>query len=133
MIQNVSYSILAGLHPCKKDDSNRVSNYRQCFEELNNESFDFSDGFRCSDVHKFEILINLTFDSIEMKFYQDKTEWKHNLMPIGSSKNDSDKNNDWLTYENHYALIKKLKVFIEDHHEKLICRRCLSYLQMKIC
>ena len=38
--------ILAGLHPCKSDHPNRVSNYKQYFDELNVESFDYSNGFR---------------------------------------------------------------------------------------
>ena len=29
-------------------------------------------------------------------------------------------------YKNHYALIKKLNVFLGDHHKNFICRRCLS-------
>ena len=29
-------------------------NYKQCFDELNIENFDFSNGLKCSDVHKFE-------------------------------------------------------------------------------
>ena len=47
------WSILAWLHPCNNKHPNRVSNYRQYFNELNIQGFDFSTGFRCSDVHKF--------------------------------------------------------------------------------
>ena len=47
------WSILASLHPCKNDHPSRVRNYGQCFKELNIEGFDFSNGFRCSDVQKF--------------------------------------------------------------------------------
>ena len=35
------WSILASLHPCENDHPNRVSNYIQCFNELNFQSFDF--------------------------------------------------------------------------------------------
>ena len=46
------WSISASLHPCENDHSNRVSNYIQYFKELNIDGFDFTNGFKCSDVHK---------------------------------------------------------------------------------
>ena len=48
------WSILAHFHPIanpKKGHATRVSNYRQCFDELNLEGYDFSNGFKCSDAH----------------------------------------------------------------------------------
>ena len=53
------WSILASLHPCEIDHPNRVSNYKQYFNELNLNGFDFTNGFKCTDMHRFEILINL--------------------------------------------------------------------------
>ena len=50
------WSILPKLYPCDNDHPNRVSNYRQYFDQLNFEGSDFNNGFRCSDVHKFEKL-----------------------------------------------------------------------------
>ena len=50
------WSILASLHPCNNDNPIRLSNYRQYFIELNVKCFDFSNGFQCSDVHKFDKL-----------------------------------------------------------------------------
>ena len=47
-------SILASLHPCDNDHPNRVSNYKQYFNELNFQSFDFKNGFKCNDVHKLK-------------------------------------------------------------------------------
>ena len=47
------WSILAYLHPCNNNHPNRVSNYRQYFNQLNIEGIDFSNGFRCNDVHRF--------------------------------------------------------------------------------
>ena len=41
----------------------------------------------------------------ELNFNRDQNEWKHNLIPIEVSKNDSDKVIDLLIYKNHYALI----------------------------
>ena len=35
------WSILASLHPCKNDHPNTVSSYKQYFNELNNNGFDF--------------------------------------------------------------------------------------------
>ena len=50
------WSILASLHPCDNDHPNRVSNNKQYFDELNIEGSDFTNGFKCSDVQKFEKL-----------------------------------------------------------------------------
>ena len=47
------WSIIARLHPCNNNHPNRVSNFKQYFNELNINGFDFSNGFRCSDLHKF--------------------------------------------------------------------------------
>ena len=125
------WSILAILHPCHNDHPNRVSNYKQCFNELDIDGFDFTNGFKCSDVHKFEKLNNLSINIFELNFYQEKDKWKHNLFPIEISKNESDKVIDLLIYKNHFALLKKLNVFSGDHHKNFICRRCLnSYMKM---
>ena len=117
-------SILASLHPCENDQPNRVSNYKQYFNDLNINGFDFTNGFKCSDVLEFEKLNNLSINIFEINFYQDK--WKHNLIPIEISKTDSDKVINLFIYKNHYALIKKLTAFLGDHHKSFICRRCLN-------
>ena len=44
-------SILAYLHPFIINDPNIVAKYRQYFNELNTQDFDFTNGFKCSDVH----------------------------------------------------------------------------------
>ena len=120
------WSILAWLHPCNNNHPNRVSNYRQYFNELNIQGFDFTNGFKCSDVHKFNELNNLSVNIIELNFYQDQNQWKHKLIPIEISKNNSDRVIDLAIYKNHYVLIKKLDVFLGDHNKKYICRQCLS-------
>ena len=120
------WSILASLHPCDNEHPNRVSNYEQYFKELIFQSFDFTNGFKCNDVHRFNELINLSVNIFELNFYQDKSKWNHNLIPIEISKNESDRNVDLLLYKKHYALIKKLNVFLGDHHKSFICGRCLS-------
>ena len=105
------WSILANFHPCDNDRPNRVSNYKQYFDELKIEGFDFTNGFKCSDVQKFEKLNNLSINIFELNFYQDTIKWKQNLIPIEISKNESDRVVDLLIYKNHYALIKKSIVF----------------------
>ena len=120
------WSILAWLHPCNNNHPNRVSNYKQYFTELNTQGFDFTNGFKCSDVHKFNELNNLSVNIFELNFYQDQNQWKHKLIPIEISKNNSDRVIDLAIYKNHYVLIKKLDVFLGDHNKKYICRRCLS-------
>ena len=103
------WSILAYLHPCNNIHPNRVSNYKQHFNELSIQGFDFSRGFRCSDVHKFNEINNLSVNIFELNFYQDQNQWKHELIPIEVSKNDSDKFIDLAIYKNHYILIKKIR------------------------
>ena len=118
------WSILASLHPCENIHPSRVNNYIQYFNELNFQSFDFTNGFKCSDVQKFNEINSLSVNIYESNFYGDK--WKHNLIPIEISKNESDNVIDLLIYKNHYALIKKLHVFLGNHNKSFVCRRCLN-------
>ena len=120
------WSILASPHPSENDHPNRVNNYLLYFKELNFQGFDFTNGFKCSDVHRFNELNNLSVNIYELNFYQDGDKWKHNLLPIEISKNGSDKIVDLLIYKNLYALIKKLHAFLGDHNKSFVCRRCLN-------
>ena len=61
------WSILAKLHPCE-NNSNIVSSYRKYFNELNIEAFDFTNGFKCSDMYRFEKLNNLSINIHELNF-----------------------------------------------------------------
>ena len=119
-------SILASLHLCENDHPNRVSNYIQYFNELNIQSFDFTNGFICNGVNKLNELNNLSVNKFELNFYQDKNKRKQNLIPIEIIKNKSDRVVDLIINKNHYALIKKLNVFLGDHHKNFICRQCLN-------
>ena len=65
------WSILAYLHPCE-NNSNIVSSYRDHFNELNIEGFDFTNGFKCSDMYRFEKLNNLSINIYELGFDQNK-------------------------------------------------------------
>ena len=115
------WSILAKLYPCETNPD-RVTKYMPYFNELKKEGFDFTNGFRCSDMYRFEKLNNLSINIYELNFDQNK----HKLIPIEISKNESDKVIDLLIYKNHYVLIKKLNVFIGKHDCKYICRKCLN-------
>ena len=68
------WSSLSYLNPCEKDHPNRASNYRQYLIELNIQEFDFFNGFKCSDVRKFEKLNNLSNNLFELNFHQDQNE-----------------------------------------------------------
>ena len=114
------------MYPCNINHPNRVTTYKQYFDELNIQCFDFTNGFKCSDAHRFNQLNNLSVNIFELNFYQDQNKWKHKLIPIEISKNNSDRVVDLLIYKNHYALIRKLKVFLGYHHKIFICRRCLN-------
>ena len=122
------WSILASLHPCNNNNHpNRNSKYRQYIIELNINGFDFTNGFKCIDVHKFNELNNLSVNIFELNFYQDQNKWKHKLIPVENSKNNSDRIIDLAIYKNHYVPIKKnLDVFLGDHNKKYLCRQCLS-------
>ena len=127
------WSILFYLHPCENSHPSRVKNYLQYSDELNIEGFDFTNGFKCSDVHKFEKLNNLSEKIFQLNFYHDENKWKHILIPIEVSKNDSDRVFGLIIYKNHYALIKKINVFLGDQHKNFTCRRCLnSYTSEKM-
>ena len=120
------WSVLASLYPCTNNHPNRVSNYRQYINELNIQDFNFTNGFKCRDVQKFNELNNLSVNIFELVFYQEQNQWKLKLIPIEISKNNSDRVIDLAIYKNHYVLIKKLDVFLGDHNKKFICRRCLN-------
>ena len=85
------WSILAYLLSCKNNHPNRVSNYIQYFNELNIQGFDFINGFKCGDVHRFIEIINLSVNTFELNFNQDQNKWRHKLLPNEVSKNDSDR------------------------------------------
>ena len=120
------WSILANLHPCNNNHPNRISKYRQYFNELNINGFDFSEGFKCSDVHKFNELNNLSINIFELKLCQDQNKWNHKLFRIEISKIDSDRVFDLAIYKNHCILFKKLDGFLGDHNKNFICGQCLS-------
>ena len=120
------WSMLARLHPCNINHPNRVSNYKQYLNELNIIGFDFSYGFKRSDVHRFNELNNLSINIFELNFYQDQNKWRYKLILIEIIKNVSARVIDLAIYKNHYILTKKLDVFSGDHNKKFICRQCLS-------
>ena len=49
----------------KKFIGTKISTFRQSFNKFNLEGFDFTNGFKCSDVPKFEKLNNLSFNIFE--------------------------------------------------------------------
>ena len=69
---------------------------------------------------------NLFKNIFELNFYQDQKKWKHKLIPIEISKNNSDRVIDILIDKNHYIFIKKFNVFLGDHNKLFICSRCLN-------
>ena len=62
------WSNLASFYPCESNYPNRVTNYIQYFNELIFQNFDFTNGFKCSDVHKFNELNNLSVSIYELNF-----------------------------------------------------------------
>ena len=117
------WSILAHLHPSRNGHPERTSSYIEYFNELNIEGFDFTNGFKTSDVKKFESANNLSINIFELKF---NLEGKHKLVPIELSKIEHETKIDLLIYKNHYVLIKKLHTFIGNSKCKFLFGRCLS-------
>ena len=74
------WSILASLHLFQNSQPDRVSNYRQYFDEINIQGFDFTNGFRCSDVHIFEKWNTLSINIIELSSYPDQNNWKKKVL-----------------------------------------------------
>ena len=120
------WSNLAHVQPCDNSHLSRVKTYRQYFNEINIEGFDFSTGFGCSDVHKFEKLNTLSINIFKLLFYQDRNIWNYKLFPIEMSKNESDRVVETIINKNQYALIKKVNVSFRDHHKTVICKGCLN-------
>ena len=98
------WSILAHLHPFDITHRTRRKDFSQIFKELNIDGFDFKNGFACSDMKLFEELTNFSVNLFELNSYQDKNEWKHNLIPFEVSKNESCRVVDLLKYKTQYAL-----------------------------
>ena len=93
---------------------------------MNIQGFDFSNEFKCSDVHKFEKPNNLSIKIFELSFYQDRNNWKHKLISLEISKTNSFRVIDFLIYKNHIVLIKKFRTFSGSHSCIAVCRRYLS-------
>ena len=81
----IIWFILASLHPCNINHPNRVSNNKQYFVELNINGFVFTNGFKGSDIHRFNELNNLSLNIFEIKFYQDQNKWRHKIIPFQNS------------------------------------------------
>ena len=62
----------------------------------------------------------------EFNFYQDNNKRKHKLILIEINKNISDRVVDLLSYNNHLALNKKIKLILGKQNKNFICRRCLK-------
>ena len=60
------WSKLASLQPCDNDQPNGVTNYKQYFDEINVQGFNFTNGFKDSDVQKIQKLNNLPINVFEL-------------------------------------------------------------------
>ena len=62
-------STLVYLQPCEYSHPSTVTNCIHYSNELNIECFDFANGFKCSDVQKFEKLNSLSINVFEKKTF----------------------------------------------------------------
>ena len=127
------WSIPAHRHPFNNSHPRRLSNYRQKLNELKIELFDFSNGFKCSDVQKLEKLKKLSFNIVELTFYQDQNKWKYQLIPIEKSKNEDDRVVDFLIYKNNYVLVKQICLILGNRKCNFSCRKTLNFLYKSQC
>ena len=63
--------MLASLQPCKKNHPNVVSCSGQNFNEIDIDASDFTNGFKCKDVHIFGKLNNLYDNIFQSSFHPD--------------------------------------------------------------
>ena len=99
------------LYPCNKNHPNIVSYYEKYFNKLNIEGFGFTNGHKCSDVHKFEKLNNLSINIFELDFHQGQNKWKHLIISFEVSKTDSDRVGDLIICKNHMLSLKNQMYF----------------------
>ena len=107
------WSFFSTPSPLENSHPNRVSNYREYFNELKLDGLDFSDGFKISFVSKIEKMNTLAIKIFELQFYQEGINWKQKLIPVEVSGKISETVIDLMIYKNHNAFIKKLHVFME--------------------
>ena len=105
------WSKLAGLQPRNTSHPIRVSSCRKNFREQNIQCFDVSNGFRCTDIHKFKKLKNLSRNINEVSFYLGQGNWKKRIIIFEINKNDSDRVVCLLIYTSDYVLSKKVHTF----------------------
>ena len=117
------WSISASLHFCQNNYPNRVLNNRQPFDKLNIRYFDFSDGFKCHDVHKLENSNIFSINIIDINFCQDQNKFKNNLIPNGIIKKISDKVIVPLISKNQNDLNKNLILLLGKHDRKNFGRK----------
>ena len=106
-----TWSILTHLHPFENSHSVRVSKYTQYFNYLKIEGLHFSNGFKCSYVHRFETLFSLSVNFFKLEFYKEGLNRKHNLVPSQISENITYRVVDIMLYRNHYVLTEKYLYF----------------------
>ena len=122
------WSTLASLHLCDNDHPIRVPNYIQHFHELNIECFDFTNGFKCRDMYRYEKVKILSIIIYEINFYQDDDKWKHTLLPIEISKNDSDRFVDLIFYKITMLTLKNYMYFFGKLQQKFCMWTTFKYL-----
>ena len=75
-------SILGQLDPRGNLIANRVSIYKQYFNESNIVGFDYSNGFKGIDVKIFEKLNKISIEKTELQFFRSGNQWKPKSIPI---------------------------------------------------
>ena len=54
---------------------------------MNIDGFDSLNGYKCSDVYKFEKTNSFSIKRLEIIFFPEGSEWKSKLLPIEIGKN----------------------------------------------
>ena len=68
------WSNLASLHPFNNSNPDKVTNYRQTFNDLNIEGFDYTNEFKCTDAYTIAKINIVSINILELGFYQDHND-----------------------------------------------------------
>ena len=93
---------------------------------MNIQDFGFTNGFKCSDVHKIEKLTRLSIIIFLLGYHQDQIKWKHRFLHMEFFLKNSHRVVASIIYKNHYVPVEKGHVFSGNQICRFVCGRCLS-------
>ena len=74
---------------------------------MNIQGFGFTNGFKCSDVHKIEKLNKLSIIIFVLGCHQEQIKWEHSFLHMEFILKNSDRVVALIIYKNHYVPVEK--------------------------